>query len=194
MLDPELIRNIKCLLYLTVLMFLLSPGAAWAHALDAEWVIKGERVDIEAYFSDNTRAQAALVRVFKLPQRDKAIMEMKTDAQGKCTWPCPGPGKYLIVVDAGGGHRKELPPLEIIEPPLQLASVTLALGSAALGGPGNFSLAVILFLGRADEAPRKSPGPSREEFTSYPWHSVLQGVAGITVAALLFWLLRRGST
>ena len=50
----------KHLVFLSpALVLLLMPWQAWAHALGADWRIVGNKVVVEAYFSDDTPAQAA---------------------------------------------------------------------------------------------------------------------------------------
>ena len=108
----------KHLMFLSAgVILLLVPRPAWAHALGAQWQINGDKVLVEAYFSDGTLAQGAIVRLFKdgkppasSNEPEKPLFEVKTDAKGECTFARPEPGKYRIVVDAGAGHRKELPP------------------------------------------------------------------------------------
>jgi hypothetical protein len=155
-------------LMFTCPIFLMLPSSAWAHALGAQWFIKGDKVEVEAYFSDDTPAQGALVSVFKEHDRKKVLVETRTDLKGFCSFALPEPGKYVIVVDAGAGHRKELA-LEIVASPAGIPSDTNDAPSARYVGPG------------------------REEFTSYPWRSVTLGVGSMGLIALVFWLMRRST-
>src|SRR5262245_51276252 len=97
------------LMYLTMGAILLpSSESVHVHALEAKWEIKNDKVVVEAWYSDETPAQEADVRVFLESDRTKALIDVKTDERGLCEFPRPEPGKYRMVVDAGAGHRKEL--------------------------------------------------------------------------------------
>ena len=187
----------KCLVFLSTVVILLAPGRSSAHALGAHWQIKGDRIHIEAYFSDDTPAQGALIRVSQLPNSCHAIemqpIEFRTNAKGECSFERPGPGKYTIIVDAGAGHRKELA-LEIADRPALIPGVALALGSASQGGFENLSIVAILAIDRqVPVAVNQNDGPSRAEFTRYPWSSVLIVAGSLTALALVVWLLRSGT-
>jgi hypothetical protein len=166
---------------------LLSPPPAWAHALGAQWSMKGDKVVVEAFYSGyGTPAQAALVRVFRDTDLASPLLETRTDATGACSFPCPEPGKYRIVVDAGAGHRKELA-MEIDKPPTMISGITLAWGSASLCGIDNLSMLPILARDCTEDRPLIR-GTDREEFTSYPWRSVILVVGGLALIALVFWM------
>ena len=88
---------------LVTAFLLLSPLTAFAHSLGAECKVRGQRVEVEAFFSDNTPAQDANVSVFRA---DKSVVaEGKTDAEGRWTFDLLPTGNYEVVVDAGAGHR-----------------------------------------------------------------------------------------
>jgi hypothetical protein len=90
-----------------VLATLTAIAPVSAHALGAECKIRKERVELEAYFSDDTPAQGAKVTV-----EDSAkivVIEGKTDTYGKWSFPIPKPGNYNVIVDAGDGHHVERP-------------------------------------------------------------------------------------
>ncbi len=87
-------------------VLLASGSTASAHALGAECTIQGERVVVEAFFSDNTSAQDAVVTIYNNGKR--AIARGTTDADGRWSFPVPPAGRYDVVVEAGMGHRAEV--------------------------------------------------------------------------------------
>jgi preprotein translocase subunit Sss1 len=147
-------------------------------------------VKLEAYFSVGPPPQGAKVIVFPDGDREKPLLEIYTDEKGECSFPRPAPGKYIIVVDAGAGHRKELP-LEVRVRPELIPGITLVVGSASLGGIGNLGLFPIIAQ-EADTVDR-SKGPTREEFTTYHWSSIFLGIGIIGVVGLAFWIVRRAA-
>jgi hypothetical protein len=137
--------------------FLVAVAApVRAHALDATVRVRGERVEVEAYFSDDTAARDARVRVFD--STDTVIAEGRTDDAGRWWCAAPPAGTYAVVVDAGGGHRT---PRKAVTIP--------AGGEAAVSG-----------------------GPTREEFTRFPWGGVMAGLA-IIVGLAVGWRAWRRS-
>jgi hypothetical protein len=87
------------------LSMLAAAKPVSAHALGAECKIRKDRVELEAYFSDDTPAQGAKVSV---EDSAKIVMiEGKTDTYGKWSFPVPKPGDYNVIVDAGDGHHVE---------------------------------------------------------------------------------------
>jgi len=94
----------RFLLIVTILA--LATPAADAHSLGAECRVQGQRVELEAFFSDDTPAASAKVLV---RDRAKALLaEGTTDAEGRWTFATPASGTYEVVVDAGGGHRAKV--------------------------------------------------------------------------------------
>src|SRR5262249_37385680 len=91
-------------------LFILSaaPAAALAHSLGVEARQVIERVEVEAFFSDNTPARAARVQI--LGDAGELLGTGKTDDKGKCSLRAPNPGQYQSILDAGDGHRKQVHP------------------------------------------------------------------------------------
>jgi nickel transport protein len=89
-----------------LLLVLAAAGPAHAHALGASATLRGDRVEIEAYYSDDTPAREARVSVHD--SADKVIAEGRTDDRGRWTFAAPPPGRYTVIVDAGAGHRKSV--------------------------------------------------------------------------------------
>jgi hypothetical protein len=85
------------------LLTLAGAAPASAHALGAEARLKGEYVEVEAYFSDDTPARAARVSVFD--EAERTVAEGRTDDAGRWQFLRPAGGTYRVTVDAGAGHR-----------------------------------------------------------------------------------------
>lgn len=86
-------------------LMLVVAGPVRAHNLGAECKIRGDRLELEAYFDDDTPARNA--RVMLKDSSDHPIAEGKTDHEGRCSFPAPTAGKYEVIVDAGDGHRHQ---------------------------------------------------------------------------------------
>jgi hypothetical protein len=87
----------------SVLINLALTDPVLAHSLGAQCKHHEKRVDVEAYFDDDTPAGDARVSV-----RDSAkntVVEGRTDAGGRWSFPTPAPGFYEVSVNAGAGHR-----------------------------------------------------------------------------------------
>jgi hypothetical protein len=88
---------------LAVLASLTAACPAGAHALGADCTLVGQKVQVEAFYEDNTPARKARVTV--LDEGKAVVAEGRTDAKGCWTFPTPRPGRYRVVVEAGEGHR-----------------------------------------------------------------------------------------
>ncbi len=99
-------RSLMRVVFLALLASAAANHPALAHALGAECKLHGERVELEAYYDDDTPARDAKVRL--LDADKKLLAEGRTDAQGRCALPAPQPGRYQVVVDAGAGHVTQL--------------------------------------------------------------------------------------
>ncbi len=126
-----------------------------AHALGAECKLHGERVELEAYYDDDTPARDACIQVFDTDKRLRA--EGRTDAQGRWSFSAPQPGRYQVLIDAGAGHITQL----------NLSIPTRTMPSEA-----------------AAEMPL-GDGPSRQDFTRFPWLKVGLGLAIIGAAVVM---------
>jgi len=90
-----------------LLAALLSAGAAQAHRLDAQaFVLPGQKVQIESWFSSGDAAKHAKVEVFRAGHQ--LLTEGQTDEQGIFVFPFARPESLQVVISAGAGHRKEL--------------------------------------------------------------------------------------
>jgi hypothetical protein len=143
---------------------LLVAARADAHALHAEARLKGDRVTVEAFYSDNTPAQNARILV-----HDKKGVEVATghtDDSGTWQFPRPRSGSYEVTVEAGDGHRTRVP-IAIPSDP------RIAAESGTDGG-------VVV-----------TAGPTRAELTRLPWLRVIIGLGAIATVAGALWLATR---
>ena len=138
-----------------VLAVLAMARPAEAHALGAECTLHGDIVTLEAYFDDDTAAADARV-VVRNEARD-IVAEGRTDAKGVWRFPAPPSGLYRVTVDAGAGHQTTFR----LRIPSKVEQTRTAPSSAEL----------------------VHEGPTRAEFTRFPWGGV---ALGLTVIALLF--------
>jgi hypothetical protein len=92
------------LIFATVIALALATRAN-AHALDFDCKVKRDRVELEAYYDDDTPARSAKVRVED--QGRQLIAEGRTDEEGRWSFARPESGPYRVIVDAGAGHRSE---------------------------------------------------------------------------------------
>lgn len=90
----------------TILIGTIFPAMAFAHAIGAEAKLTSGRVHVEAYFDDDSPAREARVTVTDAAKN--TIVQGRTDAAGKWSFAAPAPGNYVVVVDAGDGHRTEV--------------------------------------------------------------------------------------
>ena len=141
------------------LLFLLAIAApVHAHALGVSATFRNNRIEVEAYYSDDTPAHDAAVMVHD--HAGRLVAEGRTDDQGKWQFPAPQPGPYTVVIDAGAGHRK---------------SASIVVPAVLPPGPTG----------------PISDGPSRAEFTRFPWLRMALGLAIIAALAAGWFLVRR---
>jgi hypothetical protein len=151
---------------------LLLPQMADAHGIGIEAKLKGGTVVVEAFYDDDTSAPGAAVTVED--DAKKVVVEGKTDAQGKWSFPAPKPGKYTVRVNAGDGHIART---TITIPPNETAPPT----ESGEQGKG------------ADVGITISEGPTRSQFTGpMRWVMAAVGLALIATLTLLAgWISRR---
>jgi nickel transport protein len=169
-----------CTVAAAVVLFSTSP--ALAHRLSAEVKLRGDQVEVEAFFDDDTPAGDAHVAV--LDAKQKTIVEGHTDAKGLWTFKAPESGVYQVVVNAGDGHRARVP---ITIPVEQSSEVTTTF--RGLDDPESARQPTPM----AQDVPRTiSEGPTRAEATQFPWTQVSLGLALIaTLGFALRFLLQR---
>lgn len=145
-----------------LVLFLADPQWASAHAVGIEVKLKGTTVAVEAYYDDDTPAADAKVTV-----EDSAkgvIAEGKTDAKGVWSFASPAPGKYIVRVDAGGGH--------VAKTSITIPNSATTLPSQEDGPPGPESPSISI-----------SDGLPRETFTG-PMRWAMAGIGLATIAGL----------
>jgi hypothetical protein len=156
---------------LTLVPLLISPSKALAHALGVSCKIRGDKVEVEAYYDDDSPAQNAKVQVVNA--RAETVADGVTDKDGNWSFPTPSAGTYEVRVNAGGGHH---------------ARKTITVPAAAKPSP------------TPDEPPPTpaeptiTDGPTRSEFTRTPWLQVAVGlliIAGLGGVFLLASVLRK---
>ncbi|MFO0810379.1 MAG: hypothetical protein U0746_17280 [Gemmataceae bacterium] len=149
---------------LATLCLFAVASIAHAHGVFVDCKLRGDNVRVEVYFDDDTpAAQAKLV----VQTKDGAEVARGTaDDKGVWEFPKPTPGKYVVIADAGQGHRAEQP-MHMPTP-------------AAIEKLGGYDL----------NAPEiiVSPGPSRTERVRFPWLRTALGLAAIAVLAGALWL------
>ncbi len=91
---------------------------------------------------------------------DREIAAGLTDEKGVWSCACPPPGHYSVKLDAGAGHRAE----HTIAVPSSVASP-------------------------AATAPAIGNGPTRQDFTRFPWERLLLGLLAILALAAAFLLV-----
>lgn len=91
---------------LGAMILLLAAEPAWAHGLNASCRPRGDRIEVAAYFTDDTPAQEAKVQV--IDQDGNIFAEGVTDEYGRWQFARPRTGTYQVKVDAGAGHEKTL--------------------------------------------------------------------------------------
>jgi hypothetical protein len=102
---PRLRVHVMRIWGIIILLALAAVSSASAHSLGFECKLRDDRLELEAYFSDDTPARRAAVTV--RDSSDQIVCEGQTDREGKWSCPLPAPGRYEVVVDAGDGHRKQ---------------------------------------------------------------------------------------
>jgi nickel transport protein len=169
-------RLLPALALATTLVF---AGRSGAHALGAECKVNGARVELEAYFDDDTPARDARVRVEHADGQQVATG--CTDAKGRWSFARPRPGHYVVIVDAGAGHRTQLQ-LTLAPGPTDADSTTPPDGMVTaepIAGPADPTSATV------------SAGPGRHEFTSWPWTKLGIGTMVLAGVGAAFWIACR---
>ncbi len=157
------VRNIPLLLALSLLLG--RADSALAHAVGAECRLLGDKVEVEAYFDDDSPARNAWVTVWDSSKKE--IAAGRTDAKGQWGFPVPAPGTYQVAIDAGAGHR-----------------TTVRLRVPAENEPKDDPLAHP-DAPPGDPTPLVSDGLTREEFTRFPWEKIALGLGLVALAGLL---------
>jgi hypothetical protein len=138
---------------LACLVVAFAPACAFAHALGVDCTLRGAKVEVEAFYDDNSPAQQAKVQVVNA--KDEIVASGVTDAKGMWTFATPPPGKYAVRVDAGAGHRaKKTINVPAAEPTTAAVAQDVPTPAVSIS----------------------EDGPTRAEFTRFPWAQVVVGV------------------
>ncbi len=107
-----------------VAMVVFFAQAAMAHKVVVFPYVEGDRVCVEAYFSDGSPAKGAEVRVYSSDGR--LLLQGKTSEQGFFSFRPPERGDLKVVLIASMGHRAEamvkaaeLPAVQVEERPYE---------------------------------------------------------------------------
>ncbi len=139
--------------YFATLLLMFAPALADAHAIGVDCKLRASKIEVEAFYDDDSPAAKAKVQVVNA--KDEIVASGMTDEKGAWSFPAPAPGKYEVRVDAGAGHRAK----KVIDVP------------ADAGPP--------IQIAPAEHVVTISEGPTRAEFTSTPWLKALVGVSVI---------------
>lgn len=169
----------------TLLVALLTAPRADGHALGAECKQNGNRVELEAYYDDDTPARDARVRVEDTDK--KVVGEGRTNGNGRWPFAKPAPGKYVIIVDAGAGHRTQLK-ITISssgETPSLSASGSKNEECECCADPASPAA------GGSQDSITVSDGPRRDQFTGSHWLQISIGLLAIGGLSAAVWITRR---
>ncbi len=139
----------------------VAPTSVFAHAVGVDCTLKAGKVEVEAFYDDDSPAQQAKVQVVNA--QDEIIASGVTDAKGKWTFAAPPPGAYEVRLDAGAGHRAKrtihVPAVESIDKPpavkitegrtraefTRFPWIQVLIGVMVLGGVGGaFAISTVL--------------------------------------------------
>ncbi len=99
-------RLVWAALLAALLVALLVPDWAMAHAVQAQCRIQGGQVVIEVFFDSDVPAEDAQVTISA--ENQQTVAQGRTDVAGRWSFPLPAPGSYVVKVDAGYGHRRTI--------------------------------------------------------------------------------------
>ncbi len=141
------------LLVLGLLVLTLTPGKGFAHAVGVAVKLVGATARVEVYFDDDSPGVKAKVEVRNADEN--VIAKGVADDQGKWSFSAPPPGKYMVHVDAGAGHRAKKR-FTVPDPSQPVAPKESPAEPETMQIPPTASKSIV-------------DGPSRAEFTSFPW-------------------------
>jgi hypothetical protein len=146
---------------LAALVLTTCPGSVFAHAVGVSCTIRGDKVEVEAYYDDDAPAIKAKVQV--LNAKDEIIATGVTDEKGRWSFATPGRGQYEVRLDAGAGHRKNttLTVPGLVNEPTPAVPTANAVSS------------------------------ERDRFTQVPWLNVVIGLAVIGGSCAVFLIVSR---
>ena len=88
---------------LALLVLIGIPNLGQAHGLGITYSIVNRTVVVEARFDSDDPADDCEISITAADGH--VIAKGMTDKNGRFSFPLPEPGEYLVVADAGAGHR-----------------------------------------------------------------------------------------
>lgn len=146
---------------LTFLLLTACPGSAFAHAVGVSCALRDDKVEVEAYYDDDS--PAANARVHVLNAAEQMVASGITDEKGRWHFVKPKPGTYTVRLDAGAGHR---------------AKATLTVPRIATEP-------------KTTHPTSTEVTSERDQFTQIPWLNVLIGLAVIGGGCGVFLIVAR---
>ena len=98
-----MLRQCSTWFLLAVLVLASQPTSAFAHNVGVDCTLRGDKVEVETFYDDDTPAIKAKISVVNA--KDEVVAAGVTDANGRWSFAAPIPGKYEVRADAGAGHR-----------------------------------------------------------------------------------------
>lgn len=96
----------KTILLIVMSIIIMSPLSLFAHKLNIYAYTDGDMVYSESYFADGSRCKNCVVEVYD-KNTGKAILEGKTDDNGKFSFKMPEAASLRLVLKAGAGHQSD---------------------------------------------------------------------------------------
>ena len=122
-----------------LLLPLAAAAPALAHRLGADCTLRANKVEVEAFYDDDTPARQARVAV--KDAAGKVVAEGRTDDKGRWRFSTPKAGRYRVTVDAGPGHIASVSLTVPAAPPSALTPLVARLKAVGAEGAGNVDAA-----------------------------------------------------
>jgi hypothetical protein len=146
---------------LAVLVLTACPGSVFAHAVGVSCTLRGDKVEVEAYYDDDSPVIKGKVQVSNAAE--EIVASGYTDEKGRWVFAKPAPGAYTVHLDAGAGHRAKAP----------------------LSVPG------VVNDPTPEEPTTEVVNSERDKFTQVPWLNILVGLAVIGGGCGMFVIVSR---
>ncbi len=82
----------------------LVVGPVGAHDLGVEVHLRGDTVEVQVFFDDDSPAAKAQIIVTDLAKT--IVAQGQADTAGRWSFAAPPPGTYHVTADSGDGHRQ----------------------------------------------------------------------------------------
>jgi hypothetical protein len=187
----------------TCFLALLATGTAHAHALSAQTKLKDGRIELTAYYDDNTPARGARVRLED--GQNQLVTDFPVLGVSALGWmgAAQGQGAFLAAsplldgcsgLAAGETDKEGRWTCPVPAPGTYVIFIDAGDGHVfrqKIVVPGNRSTSNLVMPRASDSEEVISEGPSRREFTTIHWGRVLLGLGILGGAAVGLWLLVR---